>query len=157
MFAAELSLSLPNPPGAVRTGGEQAVLVVVEAQVEHLVIMFQLVLLFSRQHVEDLDRCVRSRHENVLITFVEDRAVRGAEANIDLARFFDHPDVPNFVDTVGVSRNDHVAPQVELYSVDGVVVAVEGLDAEIGPDVPERHGLVASSGDEHAGVRLPLY
>jgi hypothetical protein len=53
----------------------------------------------------------------------------------------DAPDVPQLHDAVSVTRRDRVAGQGERNAVDGVVVAVERLDARARPGKPNRQNI----------------
>lgn len=47
-------------------------------------------------------------------------------------------------------------PDIEWDWVDGVVMAVEGLDTEVSPDVPKWNSFIARSRYKEAGVGLKL-
>ena len=62
-----------------------------------------------------------------------------------MAGFFYHSDIPNFVDTIGVTGDNHVTTVVEFNGVHGVVMAVEGLHAQVCSNIPKRHSFVSGS------------
>ena len=117
---------------------------------------FELILFFLGLHVKHFYGGVLVCYNNIFVTFIKDSTVGAGEATIELTGLLDHSDVPDFVDAVAVTRDDHVSAKVELHSVNSVVVTVESLHAEVRSDIPQRDCFVSCARDEHAGVGLPM-
>ena len=82
---------------------------------------------------------------------VEAHFVDRMRRHVDRADLRDRAHVPELDHAVGIARSDDVAPGVARHPIARVRVAVKGLDAEPGSDVPERHGLVAGAGGDGIG------
>jgi len=95
-------------------------------------------------------------NDNILVALVKHCAIGGTKTRVELAGFFNHTDVPNLINTITVTWNDHISPLVEFDRVNSIVMSIERLDAQIGSDIPKGHSLVTCSWDEHARVWLPL-
>ena len=130
---------MPDSETAVRTSGDEgSFLVVVKGKIKDSVLVtLKLILLLISLHVEHLDGRVLVSNDNIFVTFIKDGAVGAGETRVKLAGFFDHSDVPYFIDSVAVSGHNHVSAKIELHSIDRVVMAVECLHAKVGPDIPK--------------------
>ena len=109
----------------------------------------ELSFLLLRLEVEHFDCAIFVGNYDKLVALVEYGAVGRAEPGVKLTLLLDHSDIPDLVDTITVSTDNHITPQVELSRVHCVVMTIECLHAEIGPDIPQADGLIAGTGDEH--------
>lgn len=83
------------------------------------------------------DCSIFTGNDYVFIALVKDRALGTVQSAVDLALFFDHSDIPDFAYAVTISRDYFVTSLIEFDRVDGIVVAVEGLNAEVCSNIPE--------------------
>mmetsp|Transcript_34216 Transcript_34216/g.90678 ORF Transcript_34216/g.90678 Transcript_34216/m.90678 type:complete len:439 (+) Transcript_34216:125-1441(+) len=148
--------SLPHGKGRVGAGAEQEVVAGgLEGHVlDRVVVAFEVGHKDAILDVEGLDGRVSGGDREDLPAAVEGRGVRRVLAGVDLQVLRDDAHVPELHNAVRVAGGDRVAPKVERGLVASVGVAVEGLDAEPGAQVPHGNGLVAG-GREH-GVRERL-
>ena len=77
----------------------------------------ELILLLISLHVEDLNGGVLVGNDDVFVGLIKDGAVGAGETAIELEGFLDHSDIPHFIDSIGVTTDDHVSSQVEPHSV----------------------------------------
>jgi hypothetical protein len=118
---------------------------------------FELISFFSCCHVKYLNARIFICNKNKLVTFVKDCTIRRWKSTVKLSRFFDHSDIPNFIDTITITWDNQVSSLVEFYWVNSIVVAIKCLDTKICPDIPQRDCFISWTRDKHAGVRLPIY
>ena len=111
---------------------------------------------FASLNVEYLYSSIFVTDNDFSSTFVKDGAIGRAETTVELLLLLDHSDIPDFVDTIAISRDNIFSISTELYSVDGIIMSVEGLDTKVGSNIPQRNGFITSSGNKHGGVWAPL-
>ena len=85
---------------------------------------------------------------------VESTTVSCDITDIDSRDFLDHADVPDFHDTVRISRDDVLTTNTELGIINSVEMAVESLHSQACSHVPNGQSLVGWTTDEEVCERL---
>jgi len=119
-------------------------------------VTFEFSFGFARLDVEYLYGSIFVTNYNFCSAFVKDSTIGGAKATVELLLLFNHSDVPDFVDSIAITRYNMFSISTELYSVDSIIMSVEGLDTKVGSNIPQRNSFITSSGNKHGGVRAPL-
>jgi hypothetical protein len=119
-------------------------------------VAFKLICFFSSCHVKYLDTCVFICYKNKFIAFVKYCTIWRWKSTVKLTRFFDHSDVPNFIDTITVTWDNQISPLVKLDGINSIIVAIECLHTQIGSDIPQWDCFISWTRYKHAGIRLPV-
>eukprot|EP00965_Chrysotila_dentata_P082031 2706939-Pleurochrysis_carterae.AAC.11 len=106
------------------------------------------------RRVHQAEEPVVRRDGDAATARVEGQLVARVGGGLHARHLLHHAHVPQAHDAVCVGRGDGVAAVGKRDRVDGVLVAVERLDAEAGAAVPHRDRLVARAGADVVGEGL---